>query len=530
MLKISDFNSALVHGPFNAISTLYYMAPEAALKINRAQGPAMDMWAAGLIVAEIFAWAKPVFEGIQNTTHLVNYICQCIGSPTIENDMMPSYFGSDEIASKCIGHRVPRPGAGMYPQCTAADCFFSGLPVWVAEFFNNTICWEPTRRVTASWALKRFMIAPTTAVPLDTHVNIINAHTTLVDRMHVYSKTVQNTGVGPSNDRVVCSMWLHMLGVWYGYDHETFRRVFHTAVTILDRLLADQDFVDTHFRPIGEEYSFQDRKTRISGVCMAIYSIASKMCDSVTYFVAESSMACLGPVASVACVRPPTGCLMHAPAPVVVYEIERDIVALMDWDFYNVTPMDFEAVVNAEAAFTSVKRSAYQYFMDLIAYLGSATTSGTNTPLDVSKAAMWCALRATGTPQSLPDKITKALILETQRIACKFSTASVYTYYATPDKHNVVTYCGMADIVRPLMGCGIPQRLSSHGSVGTQTGMAAPRQCKPAGLLMHLGPMAKVPSRIRVVGAGVCCSHAFAGAKVPTGKTVSTSDVDAQLL
>jgi serine/threonine protein kinase len=64
-LKIIDFNSANVYGSFRLhttnITTIYYQSPEMLLGGSH-YGPAIDIWAAGCIFAEIFS-RKKLFPG-----------------------------------------------------------------------------------------------------------------------------------------------------------------------------------------------------------------------------------------------------------------------------------------------------------------------------------------------------------------------------------------------------------------------------------------------------------------------------------
>ncbi|MCO5557718.1 hypothetical protein L7F22_011289 [Adiantum nelumboides] len=86
LVKIADFGLAREvdsKPPYtDYVSTRWYRAPEVLLQ-SRSYGPAIDMWAMGAIMAELFS-LRPLFPGESELDEIFK-ICNVIGSPTYQS-------------------------------------------------------------------------------------------------------------------------------------------------------------------------------------------------------------------------------------------------------------------------------------------------------------------------------------------------------------------------------------------------------------------------------------------------------------
>src|SRR5438270_10580745 len=82
IVKIADFGLAREiksRPPYTEyVSTRWYRAPEVLLR-SRDYGPAVDIWAVGVILAELIT-LRPLFPG-QSEVDQVWRICEVLGSP-----------------------------------------------------------------------------------------------------------------------------------------------------------------------------------------------------------------------------------------------------------------------------------------------------------------------------------------------------------------------------------------------------------------------------------------------------------------
>jgi serine/threonine protein kinase len=156
-LKISDFGSAMVHNNVkfrgeihventDPITTIKYCAPEIAFGMNNAHTFAMDVWAAGLIVAEISMGTPPIFDNVSDYDDVVSMMCGMLGTPTRQNNLMPTYTFAHEFP-----HRAAQRGRSMIftPPHLLPHC-----PAWAAKIMRGTIMLEPTKRETADFCSK----------------------------------------------------------------------------------------------------------------------------------------------------------------------------------------------------------------------------------------------------------------------------------------------------------------------------------------------------------------------------------------
>lgn len=120
--------------------TLLYRPPELLLG-GPANHPAIDMYSAGAVVAELVA-GKPLFEG-QNVMGQLSLVFDQLGTPTDtrwpEARLLPDY-GKLEFAP-----REPKPWQESFPQATE----HKDLP----EFLDQLVNLDPSKRMSASEAL-----------------------------------------------------------------------------------------------------------------------------------------------------------------------------------------------------------------------------------------------------------------------------------------------------------------------------------------------------------------------------------------
>ncbi|KAI5054355.1 hypothetical protein GOP47_0030717 [Adiantum capillus-veneris] len=85
LVKVADFGLAREvdsKPPYtDYVSTRWYRAPEVLLQ-SRSYGPAIDMWAMGAIMAELFS-LRPLFPGESELDEIFK-ICSVIGSPSYQ--------------------------------------------------------------------------------------------------------------------------------------------------------------------------------------------------------------------------------------------------------------------------------------------------------------------------------------------------------------------------------------------------------------------------------------------------------------
>ena len=143
IIKVADFGLAREinsQPPYTEyVSTRWYRAPEILLQ-SPIYGPAVDMWAMGAIMAELFS-LRPLFPGSSEADEIYK-ICSVIGTPTKRN-----WAQGLELAS-AINYQ--------FPQVAGVD-----LSLLVPSASENAISlitslcsWDPRKRPTAIDALQ----------------------------------------------------------------------------------------------------------------------------------------------------------------------------------------------------------------------------------------------------------------------------------------------------------------------------------------------------------------------------------------
>ncbi|XP_014085836.1 cyclin-dependent kinase 20 [Bactrocera oleae] len=145
-LKIADFGLARLHFPKDEnksyspqVSTRWYRAPE-ILWGSQKYGPAVDMWAAGCVFAEMLR-GVPLFSGATDIEQLA-LVIRTLGSPRLNEwpdiNLLPDY---DKIRfPKAVGIHWDN----LFPSCTHAV---------EINLVSNLVVYNPKNRLTAPEAL-----------------------------------------------------------------------------------------------------------------------------------------------------------------------------------------------------------------------------------------------------------------------------------------------------------------------------------------------------------------------------------------
>ncbi|KAG6532785.1 hypothetical protein ZIOFF_006638 [Zingiber officinale] len=153
LVKIADFGLAreiLSKPPFTGyVSTRWYRAPELLLH-SSVYNSAVDMWAMGAIMAELFT-LHPLFPGSSEADQLCK-ICSAIGSPNSDSWSEGLQFAA------AMNYQFPQ---------------FAGVPVSVIHSASkeavdliSTLCsWDPRKRLTAVEVLQHSFFKPCFCIP-----------------------------------------------------------------------------------------------------------------------------------------------------------------------------------------------------------------------------------------------------------------------------------------------------------------------------------------------------------------------------
>ncbi|KAI3828560.1 hypothetical protein L1987_02662 [Smallanthus sonchifolius] len=143
VIKIADFGLAreIVSQPpyTDYVSTRWYRAPEVLLQAPT-YGPAVDMWAMGAIMAELFT-LRPLFPGSSEADEIYK-ICSVIGSPTES-----SWAEGLELAST-INYLFPEIGG------VNLSALIPSASKEAVNLISSLCSWDPCKRPTASEALQ----------------------------------------------------------------------------------------------------------------------------------------------------------------------------------------------------------------------------------------------------------------------------------------------------------------------------------------------------------------------------------------
>lgn len=143
-LKIADFGLARKYSipvkPMTSrVVTLWYRAPELLL-YSPVQTTAIDMWAAGCILGELFLH-KPLFPGTTEIQQL-ELIIEVLGTPN--EQIWEGFSGLPVLKNVILKHQPYNNIKQIYSWLSA-----SGL-----QILNQLFMYDPKKRITASQALR----------------------------------------------------------------------------------------------------------------------------------------------------------------------------------------------------------------------------------------------------------------------------------------------------------------------------------------------------------------------------------------
>lgn len=175
VVKVADFGLArevYSRPPFtDYVSTRWYRAPEVLLQAS-SYNAAIDMWALGAIMAELFT-LSPLFPGESETDELYK-ICSVIGTPN--NQTWPE------------GLQLANSLRFNFPECpqTYLSDIIPGASAEAIDLISALCSWDPCQRPTAIEALKHPFFQINSCIPK------INQ-----PRGHNFSKTFLTGDLGP---------------------------------------------------------------------------------------------------------------------------------------------------------------------------------------------------------------------------------------------------------------------------------------------------------------------------------------------
>ncbi|KAF7845600.1 serine/threonine-protein kinase MHK [Senna tora] len=155
VLKIADFGLAREVSsmpPYTQyVSTRWYRAPEVLLQ-SPCYTPAVDMWAAGAILAELFT-LNPIFPGESELDQLYKIYC-VLGTPDLT--AFPTGANNSRLLD-LVGHEV-------VPPSKLSD-IIPNASLEAIDLITQLLSWDPSRRPDADQALQHPFFHVSTWVP-----------------------------------------------------------------------------------------------------------------------------------------------------------------------------------------------------------------------------------------------------------------------------------------------------------------------------------------------------------------------------
>lgn len=154
IIKVADFGLAREvssQPPYTEyVSTRWYRAPEVLLQ-SSAYGSAVDMWAMGAIMAELFT-LRPLFPGSSEVDEIYK-ICSVIGSP--------------DQNSWAEGLKLAEGMNYQFPQFSSVQlsALIPSASVEAVNLISLLCSWDPSKRPTAAEALQHSFFQPCIYVP-----------------------------------------------------------------------------------------------------------------------------------------------------------------------------------------------------------------------------------------------------------------------------------------------------------------------------------------------------------------------------
>jgi serine/threonine protein kinase len=404
-VKIADFGSAAIHRPTTElagdihtewVTTLPFRAPEALMGLRKILGPEMDVWSAGVVVFELLTRHPFIPHHCVKDAEALDSIMYNLGTPTLENGLMPSYFAN----RSCSTGNFEPPMTGLYknkiyPSSKPFELIAfhaSGRPhrwgfdyKFLTNIIERTVLMEPTARMTADEVYQALI--ENTAIKPDT-AEIEQAklqYERAVD--DVMSKAVMTSprpwGIAPNavsagqdmqELRKILGAWLFDSNIMLRNIHT--RRNFHVASSILDELMTMDSFSSEIETAIG-----------LSTVMVAIHRITCKLCETLQYEIGSYTKLYMDHRSHI---YKTTG-RWHSLIDVLVTDdmadaMELKILNLIDWNCWKLLPIDLEGSADYYCSVTNIY--VYRYLIDVAVALGSSTHIGANVK-NILETASW---------------------------------------------------------------------------------------------------------------------------------------------
>lgn len=402
-LKIADFGTAVIQARVadtlrtDPVSTLWYRPPEIALKMRNMHGPAVDVWAGGLVMTEIMTECATLFGQCVDNPGLFKAMCYKFGTPTKENGLMPSYF-KDHMYLPC----------DVYPIAPIVETIY-GFMVPQEPYYSMTkmaLTLEPASRTTSEW-MKNCAEAGKAVYPEELSVPWERTRQCALRRMQKVPRSV----LEDQNTRFNMGMCLHSMCARFTRNDS--RRTFHVAMAALDMLVANKDFVDRKISDHPKDWVL---------VCMGIACVASKLCEpeyASPYYIKDANY--YGRYFADKAVRYTTK---------DVAAMEEAVVSACGWDFWTVTPMEVASDMTSN---THRERFVRDYAVDTIC---CCVGSNGYTPAEIDAAGRWLALHG---KQDRPDLSTCMLLHECEKFSDRIYSTPLHTYYSALNRCAVST-------------------------------------------------------------------------------------------
>ena len=136
------------------VTTIWYRAPEILLGSSN-YTPSVDIWSAGLIIAELLLSAPPL-TGDTDVSQLT-LIIKLLGTPTVDDLVSLSGMGCPDLIqweSENMAHGRPENLERRFSGCGLGSATHGTV-----KFLKGLLTWDPRARWTASEALGRASLA-----------------------------------------------------------------------------------------------------------------------------------------------------------------------------------------------------------------------------------------------------------------------------------------------------------------------------------------------------------------------------------
>ena len=414
-VKIADFGSAAVHRPTTElpgdrhtdwVTTLPYRAPEALMGLNRILGPEMDIWSAGVVVFELITNQMFISHAHATEEQALENILYNLGTPTVENCMMPSYFAQKNTKN-------PPPsgigGLGIYLPAFSFDVveyYASGRPhrwgfdhKYLIKMLKCTVRLEPTARLSADEVYSGLLA--NSAIKME--------ESEVSQRQTHYENSVANVmenvhrGLVPAKKdmaelRKSIGPWIFEANIMARNIHT--RRNFHVASAIWDELVSLDEFRTT-----------LDNNSGLATAMIAVHRISSKMCDTMQYDFGTYTKVYLDHRDHVLKMRGSwPGIGDEDVTDKMADKMEMVILNHIRWTCWRILPIDLEG--DAGYGCVVINNYIYRYLIDVAVSNGSNIHMGVNVKR-VLEAAAWLegVISLQNSPFRHPEEDVKAMVI-----------------------------------------------------------------------------------------------------------------------